>query len=71
MLICCPQMSSYRDSCILGPFISSYRKIRPSISALRLFTLFLNDRVPSSMQRKAFALHHMKSGWLTLMKIPS
>ena len=70
MLICCPQMSFYRDSCILGSFISSYRKVHPSISALKLFALFLNDRVPGSMKKKAFALHHMKSGWFTLMKIP-
>jgi hypothetical protein len=70
MLIDCHQMSFYRKSCGLGPFIDLYRSIYPSISSLKLFSLFLNDKVPSSMKKKAMDLHYMKIGWHSLMQIP-
>ena len=69
MLIDCPQMSFYRDSCTLGLFINSYRKIYPSISSLKLFALFLSDKLPSSMKKKSISLYHMKTGWHSLMEI--
>ena len=70
MLIECTQMAFYRSTCGLGPFIDAYRNMYPSISSLKLFALFLNDKLPLSMKKKAMDLHYMKVGWHSLMKIP-
>lgn len=69
MIIDCPNMIFYRDSCGLGPFIAAYRKIQPHISSVKLFALFLNDNVPEEMQKKSLDLYHMKLGWHSLMNI--
>ena len=70
MLIECTQMAFYRRTCGLGPFIDAYRNMYPSISSLKLFALFLNDKLPTSMKKKAMDLLYMKIGWHSLVKIP-
>lgn len=69
MLMDCPKMSKYRESCELGPFIKAQKSANPGISSIKLYSLYLNDRNPELMNRKALALYSMKVGWHSLMKI--
>ena len=69
MLMDCPKMSLYRESCELGPFIKAHKLVSPGISSIKLYARYLNDRDPASMKRKALALYSMKVGWHSLMKI--
>lgn len=69
MLVDCPGMTQYRLSCGLGQFISAYRRTNPQISSIKIFALYLNDRNPENMKKKAFDLYHMKLGWHSLMCI--
>ena len=70
MLIDCCQMSHYRNSCGLGPFISAYRLTRPSLSSIKLYALYLDDQVPDNMLKRSTDLFHMYLGWHSLMDIP-
>jgi hypothetical protein len=69
MLIECPMMAQYRETCGLGPYITAHRRVKPQISSLKIFALYLNDRVSAKMQKKAIDLYHMKLGWHKLMQI--
>ena len=69
MLVDCPSISQYRNTCGLGPFIAAYRGIKPHISSVRLYALFLNDSNPEKMSKKSFDLYHMVLGWHLLMNI--
>ena len=66
----CNQMSQYRNSCGIGPFIRAYKCTRPHISFLKLYALYLNDNSPENMLPKTNDLLHMHLGWHTEMKIP-
>ena len=70
LLIECPEMAAYRNSCRIGPFINVYRGIYPSISSIKLYALYLNDCQPEDIKDKALSLYHMKTGWMSLMNIP-
>lgn len=69
MLVDCPQMSFYRKSCSLGPFIEAFRKINPQMSAVKIFSFYLNDTKTSDLKEKCLSLYHMKLGWHCLMGI--
>ena len=69
MLIDCPQMDVYRQTCGLGPFVTAYRRMNPQISALKIFALYLDDNQPQNLKSRALELYHMKLGWHTLMNI--
>ena len=69
MLIDCPYMTQYRNSCGLGKFIVAYGRMKPSLSSVKLFALYLNDSYPEHMKKKAYDLFHMRLGWHKLMKI--
>ena len=64
-------MTFYRNTCQLGPFVKSYRRVYPGISSVKLFALYLNDQYPENIKDKALSLYHMMSGWMTLMNIPN
>ena len=59
-----------RNSCGIGPFIIAYRFLRPQISPVKLYSLYLNDRNPDSLLKKVNTLYHMYLGWHYLMNIP-
>ena len=67
MLIDCPQLAEYRDTCSLGTFINAHRKIMPSISSVKIYALYLSDRYPEDIKKKAYCLYSMKCGWLIKM----
>ena len=70
MIIECPEMSHYRNSCRIGSFIRDYRVLRPQISSLRLFALYMSDSDLEEMNEKSLDLYHMYLGWHNLMNIP-
>ena len=70
MIVDCPAMKVYRDLCSIGPFVSMYKNMGPKYSSVRIFAMFLDDRDPTQVQKKALALYSMKIGWLKEMKIP-
>ena len=69
MLFECPEMSAYRTTCNIGPFIVAHRQVQPTISAVKLCFLYLNDTRNSSIKTKALSLFHMKRGWHLKMGI--
>ena len=62
-------MEFYRQSCEIGPFINAYKKVQPTISAVRLTAYYLSDLPNVCLKDKALALYHMKRGWHTAMGI--
>ena len=62
-------MSYYRNTCELGAFVTAFRTVSPHISAVKLFSLYLNDSRPNEMKNKALSLFHMKQGWFVKMGI--
>ena len=62
-------MEQYRASCGLGSFIRVHRMIKPGLSSIKLFALFLNDRDSTVMYKRALDLYTMKLGWHSLMGI--
>ena len=69
MLIDCPSMARYRDTCEIGSFVSMYRMSQPQISSVRLYAMYLSDACVDNLKEKILALYHMKLGWHKLMKI--
>ena len=69
MIIECPKMTQYRNSCGIASFIQAYRCSRPHLSALKLYALYFNDLSADSMEWKGTDLYHMYLGWHSLMKI--
>ena len=69
MVIECPKLNPYRDSCGIGPFVRAHQRSTPGISSLKLFSLYMNDNRPDSVRGKAMDLYNMKVGWHILMKI--
>lgn len=69
MLVDCPEMTEFRESCGLGPFISAYRRMNPHISSIKIFALYLNDNHSDKMKKKSLDLFHMKLGWHSRMNI--
>ena len=69
MLIDCPAMAQYRNSCGLGPFIRVHRQVKPGISSVKLFMIFLSDKDCALLLKRAMDLYTMKLGWHTLMDI--
>lgn len=69
MLIDCPQMTQYRNSCGLGPFIAAYRSTKTHLSSVKIYAMYLNDSFPDIINKKTLDLYHMYLGWHNLMKI--
>ena len=69
MLFDCSKMTQYRESCGLGPFIRAHRILKQSITSIKLYALYLNDRDVDTIKKKAMDLYVMKVGWHKLMKI--
>ena len=63
-------MEMYRNLCIIGPFVKMYKSLGPRYTSVKIYGMFLDDRDPRAIQRKALALYGMKIGWLKLMGIP-
>ena len=70
MIIECPSLKLYRESCYLGQFVCTHRALNPTISSIKLYSLFLEDSSPDKMKLKASCLYSMKVAWHTLMGIP-
>ena len=69
MIISCPEMAQYRNTCGVGPFIQAYKYTRAYTSPLKLYALNMNDSNPADMNSKAMDLYHMYLGWHSLMNI--
>ena len=69
MVIECPAMSYFRNSCEIGKFVRAFKLFKPQMSSLKLYALYLSDREPDKMNEKALNLYHMYLGWHSLMKI--
>jgi hypothetical protein len=69
MLIDCTSMEYYRQSCEIGPFINAYKQMQPSMSSVKLMSLYLSDLPDTNIKNKALSLYHMKQGWHYLMGI--
>ena len=62
-------MEPYRNGCILGPFIRMYKSLTPSLSAVKIFALYLSDKNPKVVKNRALTLYSMKLGWHALLEI--
>ena len=69
MLIDCPEMAQYRDSCEIGSYIRALRFDNPSLSSIKLNSMYLNDSNCDSIMRRSSVLYHMYLGWHSLMGI--
>ena len=69
LLIDCDVMGPYRRSCELSSFIAVHRRLQPSVSSIKLFALFLSDKNPDILKRRALSLYNMILGWHKLMNI--
>ena len=69
MVIECPAMTYYRNSCGIGKFIRALKLLKPQISSIKLYALLLSDRDPEKMNEKALDLYHMYVDWHSLMNI--
>ena len=69
MIIECPAMAHYRNTCGIAPFIAAFKFTRAASSPLKLYALYMNDENPEDMNNKAFDLYHMYLGWHSLMNI--
>ena len=69
LLIDCVSMGTYRRSCEIASFIEIYRRIQPTLSSIKLFAMFLDDRNPEVLKRRAVSLYTMLLGWHKLMNI--
>ena len=69
MLIQCPAMSDYRNSCDLGQQITIYRELQPQISSAKIYSLYLNDALCKNLKERILSLYHMKIRWCTKMSI--
>ena len=70
LVIECPYMEQYRQACTVGPFIAGVRSMKPQISSLKLYSMFVSDDNGSEVKNKAISLYSMKLGWHLLMNIP-
>ena len=69
MLIDCPAMEPYRQTCAIGPFIDVYKSLQPSISSVKLMSLYLSDSPGTNIKSIALSLYYMQKGWENLMNI--
>ena len=69
MLIECPQLKIYRDSCMLGHFVNSIKRLRPGISPVKIYAEFLSDSHPEDIHDKAMCLYSMKTAWEQQMRL--
>lgn len=69
MIIDCPKMAPYRDSCGIGPYVRAHRRASPGISSIKLYSLYLDDTLLDSIKGRSLDLYAMKVGWHALMKI--
>ena len=69
MLIDCPSMAHYRDTCEIGSFVLMYRRLQPQISSVKLYAMYVSDSCVDNLKEKILSLYHMKLGWHKLMKI--
>ena len=69
MLIDCPAMEPYRQTCAIGTFISVYKTLQPSISSVKLMSLYLSDSPGTDIKSRCLALYYMQTGWEQLMKV--
>ena len=71
MIVDCAQLDQIRSTCSLGHFISTFRRLQPNISSLKIYAMFLNDRFSPNHKDKILSLYQMKLGWMKLMGIKS
>ena len=69
LLMECPSLELYRSNSILGPFITANKILNPSISNLKLYSKFLDDRNIDNLKNRIVAMYSMKYAWHTLMNI--
>ena len=69
VVIDCPHLAPYRNSCGIGPFVRVFKRAIPEISSIKLYALFLDDKEPHRIKTKAMDLYSMKVGWHVLMNI--
>ena len=63
-------MDAYRGLCSIGPIVKLYKSLGPKYSSVKIYAMFLDDRSPETIQKKALSLYSMKVGWHKEMKIP-
>ena len=69
MMIDCPEMDYYRNTSDLGAFVRAYRQMGLQISAVKIYSQYLSDKMSGDIKNKALTLYHMKLGWHSLMNI--
>ena len=70
MLMKCPALETYRRGCGVRAFIDAHGYLRPSLSAPRLYSIFISDNDPLVLIDRAKDLLYMYLGWHNLMGIP-
>ena len=69
MIVECPQLTAYRDSCTLGQFVKSIKRLRPGISSVKIYAQYLSDIHPEDIHEKAMCLFSMKTAWDQLIRL--
>ena len=69
LLVDCPALEPYRDTCDIGPFVRFYQSISPKYSSVKIYALYLSEKSVELMRKKALSLYSMKVAWHKLMGI--
>ena len=69
LAIDCPSLSLYRNNTSLGSFIAAHRWLNPSISSLKLYSMFLDDSDADVMNKRGSDLFSLKVAWEQLVDI--
>ena len=69
MVVECPVMQPYRESCGISTFITSIRAMSNQLSARKMYALYLDDTDGELLNAKTQDLLHMYIGWHNLMEI--
>ena len=69
VIIDCPSLHAYRQTCGLGPRIAGYRKLIKNMSSVKLYSILLNDSNQEIINKMGSDLIYMKEAWFKLMNI--
>ena len=69
MVIDCPGLSQSRNMCSLGKFVNSMRRIFPTISSVKLYSLYMSDDRSEEISEKSYCLFSMKDAWEQQLRV--
>ena len=69
LVVECPVLDPYRKTCDIGPFVTFYKSMKPRLSSVKIYAMYLSDRKVENMKKKALSLYTMKVAWYKLMNI--